>query len=70
MSLIKKIVRQSAVYFFNTVISVFIGFFLKIYISRVLGADALGIFSLGITIITITGLFLSLGYGNGLIRFI
>ena len=70
MSLIKKIVRQSAVYFFSTVISVFIGFFLKIYISRVLGADALGIFSLGITIITITGLFLSLGYGNGLIRFI
>ena len=70
MSLVKKIVGQSAVYFLGTVISVVVGFFFKVYLSRVLGADALGIYSLGITTIGVLGIFLSFGYGNGLIRFI
>lgn len=70
MSLVKKIVGQSAVYFLGTVISVIVGFFFKVYLSRVLGADALGIYSLGITTIGVLGIFLSFGYGNGLIRFI
>ncbi|MBL6663345.1 MAG: flippase [Flavobacteriales bacterium] len=70
MSLVKKIVGQSAVYFFGTVISVIVGFFFKVYLSRILGADALGIYSLGITTIGVLGIFLSFGYGNGLIRFI
>ena len=70
MSLVKKIVGQSAVYFFGTVISVIVGFFFKVYLSRILGADALGIYSLGITIIGVLGIFLSFGYGNGLIRFV
>ena len=47
-----------------------LGFFFKIYLSRILGADALGIYSLGITVISVLGIFLSLGYGNGLIRFV
>ncbi len=70
MSLVKKIVGQSAVYFLGAVISVIVGFFFKVYLSRVLGADALGIYSLGITTIGVLGIFLSFGYGNGLIRFI
>ena len=70
MSLVKKIVGQSAVYFLGTVISVIVGFFFKVYLSRVLGADGLGIYSLGITTIGVLGIFLSFGYGNGLIRFI
>ncbi len=70
MSLVKKIVGQSAVYFLGTVISVIVGFFFKVYLSRILGADALGIYSLGITLIGVLGIFLSFGYGNGLIRFI
>ena len=70
MSLVKKIVGQSAVYFLGTVISVIVGFFFKVYLSRVLGADALGIYSLGITTIGVLGIFLSFGYGNGLIRFV
>lgn len=70
MSLVKKIVSQSAVYFFGTAISVIVGFFFKVYLSNILGADALGIYSLGITTIGVLGIFLSLGYGNGLIRFV
>ena len=59
MSLVKKIVGQSAVYFLGAVISVIVGFFFKVYLSRVLGADALGIYSLGITTIGVLGIFLS-----------
>ena len=70
MSLVKKIVGQSAVYFFGTVVAVIVGFFFKVYLSRILGADALGIYSLGITTIGVLGIFLSFGYGNGLVRFI
>ena len=70
MSLVKKIVSQSVVYFFGTVITVIVGFFFKVYLSRILGADALGIYSLGITTIGVLGIFLSFGYGNGLIRFV
>ena len=70
MSLVKKIVGQSTVYFLGTIISVIVGFFFKIYLSRILGADALGIYSLGITAIGVLGIFLSFGYGNGLIRFV
>ena len=70
MSLVKKIVGQSAVYFLGTVISVIVGFFFKVYLSRILGANSLGIYSLGITIIGVLGIFLSFGYGNGLIRFV
>lgn len=70
MSLIKKIVGQSAVSFLSTVASVVVGFFLKIYLSRILGAESLGIYSLGLTVISILGIILSLGYGNGLVRFV
>jgi O-antigen/teichoic acid export membrane protein len=70
MSLVKKIVGQSAVYFLGTVVSVIVGFFFKVYLSRILGADALGIYSLGITTIGVLGIFLTFGYGNGLIRFV
>ena len=70
MSLIKKIVGQSAVYFLGTVLAVVVGFFFKVYLSRTLGADALGIYSLGITVIGVFGIFMSLGFGNGLVRFI
>ncbi|MBH83359.1 MAG: hypothetical protein CMP70_01625 [Flavobacteriales bacterium] len=70
MSLVKKIVGQSAVYFFGAVITVIVGFFFKVYLSRILGANALGIYSLGITTIGVLGIFLSFGYGNGLIRFV
>jgi O-antigen/teichoic acid export membrane protein len=70
MSLIKKIVGQSSVYFLGTVLAVVVGFFFKVYLSRTLGADALGIYSLGITVIGVFGIFMSLGFGNGLVRFI
>jgi len=70
MSILKKIVSQSAIYFIGTIFSVLIGFFFKVYISTHLGAKGLGLFALGMSSISIASIFLSWGYGNGLVRFI
>jgi O-antigen/teichoic acid export membrane protein len=70
MSILKKIVSQSAIYFVGTIFSVLLGFFFKIYISSILGAEGLGLFALGVSSISIASIFLTWGYGNGLIRFI
>ncbi len=70
MSILKKIVSQSVVFFIGSIISVFIGFFFKIYLSNYLGAEGLGLFTLGMSLLGILGIFLSLGYGNGLVKFV
>lgn len=70
MSMLKKIVSQSAIYFVGTIFSVLVGFFFKVYISTILGAEGLGLFALGVSSISIASIFLTWGYGNGLIRFI
>ena len=70
MSILKKIVGQSAIYFIGTIFSVLVGFFFKVYISTILGAEGLGLFALGVSSISIASIFLTWGYGNGLIRFI
>tara|TARA_B110000908_G_scaffold33277_1_gene39811 strand:+ start:778 stop:2256 length:1479 start_codon:yes stop_codon:yes gene_type:complete len=70
MSILKKIVSQSAIYFVGTIFSVLVGFFFKVYISSLLGAQGLGLFALGVSSISIASIFLTWGYGNGLIRFI
>jgi len=70
MSIAKKIISQSGIYFAGTLFSVGIGLFFKIYISKKLGADMLGVYALGMTIVTVLSVFLSLGLGNGLVRFV
>ena len=70
MSIAKKITGQAGIYFAGTLFSVAIGFFFKIYISKKLGADMLGIYALGMTVVTVLSVFLSLGLGNGLVRFV
>lgn len=70
MSVLKRIVGQSTIYFIGTIFSVLLGFFFKVYVSNVLGADGLGMFTLGMSSVAIASIFLSWGYGNGLVRFI
>ena len=70
MSVLKKIIGQSLIFFVGSVVSVIIGFFFKIYLSRHLGAEGLGLYTLGVSILGILGIFLSLGYGNGLVKFV
>ena len=65
----KKILYQSFINFAGTVLSVIIGFFFKIYITKYLGVTFLGTYSLGISLISIIMIFTSFGYTDGLIFF-
>ena len=70
MALLKKIVDQSSFYLLGNIISIIVGFFFKIYVSNVLGTEAIGLYALGVTLVGVMGIFLTFGFGNGLVRFI
>src|SRR5260370_7063058 len=64
-----SISRQSAVYFAGTIFTLGIGAFFKIYVARTLGAEALGVYALGMTIVGFLGLFHALGLPTAPARF-
>ena len=47
-----------------------VGFFFKVYIANIIGADLLGVFALGLTSIAIAGVFAGLGFDASLVRFV
>jgi O-antigen/teichoic acid export membrane protein len=65
-----SISRQSFVYFAGTIFTAATGYFFKIYLARTLGAEALGLYALGMTIIGFLGLFNSLGLPMAAARFV
>jgi len=65
-----SISRQSFVYFAGTIFTAAAGYFFKIYLARTLGAEALGLYALGMTIIGFVGLFNSLGLPIAAARFV
>jgi O-antigen/teichoic acid export membrane protein len=65
-----QISRHSAVFFAGTLFTAGAGYLFKIYLARVLGADALGIFALGMTIVGFFGLFSGLGLPQAAVRFV
>jgi|KBSMisStandDraft_5_1062788.scaffolds.fasta_scaffold10673_2 O-antigen/teichoic acid export membrane protein len=65
-----SISRQSAVYFTGTILTTSAGFFFKIFVARTLGAEALGIYALGMTIVGLLGLFNALGLPTAATRFV
>ncbi|MGO9405467.1 MAG: oligosaccharide flippase family protein [Terriglobales bacterium] len=65
-----QISRHSAVFFAGTLFSAVAGYLFKIYLARVLGADALGIFALGMTLVGFFGLFNGLGLPQAAVRFV
>lgn len=65
-----SISRQSFVYFAGTIFTAATGYFFKIYLARTLGAEALGLYALGMTIIGFVGLFNSLGLPMAAARFV
>lgn len=62
--------RQSAVYFAGTILTTAAGFFFKIFLARKLGAEALGIYALGMTIVGLLGLFNAFGLPTAATRFV
>jgi len=65
-----QISRHSAVFFAGTLFTAGAGYLFKIYLARVLGADALGIYALGMTIVGFFGLFNGLGLPQAAVRFV
>jgi stage V sporulation protein B len=65
-----QISRHSGVFFAGTLFTAAAGYFFKIYLARVLGADALGLYALGMTIVGFFGLLNGLGLGQAAVRFV
>lgn len=65
-----QIFRQSGIYFLGMVFTTIVGFFFKVYIARELGAEALGIYAMGLSIVAIVSGFSSIGLARSGIRFI
>ena len=57
----KEISRQSAVYLTGSFFTLAAGYFLKIFVARVLGAQALGIYALGMTVVSFAQLWGAVG---------
>ncbi len=69
-SQIGQISRHSSVFFAGTMFTAAIGYLFKIYLARKLGAEALGLYALGMTIIGFLGLFSGLGMSQSAVRFV
>jgi len=65
-----RISRQSGVAFSGTIFTAVVGYGFKIYLARFLGADALGLYALGITIISFLGMVNTLGIPQSALRFV
>jgi O-antigen/teichoic acid export membrane protein len=65
-----SISRHSAAYFAGTLFSAVAGYFFKIYVARALGAEALGLYALGMSIVAAVGIFNAVGLPAAGARFV
>ncbi len=65
-----RISRQSGIAFSATIFTAIVGYGFKIYLARFLGAEALGVCALGITIISFLGRLNVLGIPESAVRFV
>jgi O-antigen/teichoic acid export membrane protein len=66
----KEITRQSAIYFAGTIFTLTAGAVVKVYVARVLGAELLGVYALGMTLVSFVQLFALLGLPGAASRFV
>ena len=62
--------RHSTVFFAGTLFTTAAGYLFKVYLARKLGAEPLGIYALGMTIVGFVGLFAGLGLPQSAVRFV
>src|SRR5437762_5317497 len=65
-----RVTGHSAVFFLGTIFNAAAAYGFKIYLARTLGARLLGIYALGMTIVSITGIFNTLGISQASVRFV
>jgi O-antigen/teichoic acid export membrane protein len=69
-SQVGHISRQSGIFFVGTIFTAAFGYVFKVYLARVLGAEDLGIYALGMTLVGFVGIFNSLGLAQSAVRFV
>ena len=62
--------RQSGIFFGGTIFSAGMGYVFKVYLARVLGAENLGLYALGMTLVGFVGIFNGLGLPQSAVRFV
>ena len=62
--------RHSGVFLAGTIFSAALGYVFKVYLARVLGAENLGLYALGVTLIGLIGTFNTLGLPHAAVRFV
>ena len=67
---IGQVSRQSGAYFAGTLFTAAAGCFFKIYLARKLGAEALGLYALGMSLVAFLGLFNAVGLPTAAARFV
>src|SRR5579863_3838929 len=65
-----QISRQSIVFFAGTLFTMGSGYLVKIYVARVLGAELLGLYALGITLVSLTQLLGTIGLNGTAARYV
>src|SRR5271169_7155936 len=65
-----QISRHSAVFFAGTLFTMAAGYLVKIYVARVLGAEQLGLYALGFTLVSLTQLLGLLGLQGTAARYV
>jgi len=69
-SQVGHISRQSGMFFVGTIFTAAFGYVFKVYLARVLGAEDLGLYALGVTLIGFVGIFNTLGLPQSAVRFV
>src|SRR5579859_172008 len=69
-SQVGHISRHSGVFFGGTIFAATFGYIFKVYLARVLGAQNLGLYALGMTLVSFIGIFNTLGLPQSAVRFV
>jgi O-antigen/teichoic acid export membrane protein len=67
---IATISRQSGVVFAGTIFTAVLGYVFKVYLARVLGAENLGLYALGMTMVSFIGMINTFGLPDSAVRFV
>jgi O-antigen/teichoic acid export membrane protein len=67
---IGRISCQSSIFFAGTIFTAVAGYLFKVYVARMLGASALGIYALGMTVTGLVGVFAAAGLPQSATRFV
>jgi O-antigen/teichoic acid export membrane protein len=69
-SQVGHISHQSGVFFVGAIFTAGLSYLFKVYVARVLGAHDLGLYALGVTLISFIGIFGNLGLPESAVRFV